>query len=39
MRNFMNFNNLTDHLIRPPKFTYSLTDLGPSLFDLNNIVY
>lgn len=36
MRNFMNFNGITDHLIRPPKFTYSIADLGPSIFNLNN---
>lgn len=39
MQNLINVNALIDHLIRPPKFTYSLNDLGPSIFDQNNIVY
>jgi hypothetical protein len=39
MHNLINLNTLTDHLIRPPKFTYSLNDLGPSIFDINNIIH
>lgn len=39
MRNLININALTDHLIRPPKFTYSLNDLGPGIFDHNSLVY
>jgi len=39
MQNLINLNTLTDHLIRPPKFTYSLTDLGPSIFEINNIIH
>ena len=39
MQNLINVTALTDHLIRPPKFTYSLNDLGPSIFDQNSIVY
>lgn len=39
MRNLVSMNALADHLIRPPKFTYSLNDLGPSIFDHNSQVY
>lgn len=32
MQKLINMDSLIDYLVRPPKFTYSLQDLGPSIF-------
>jgi hypothetical protein len=39
MLNLLNVDTLVNHLLRPPKFTYSIVDLGSCIFDHNNIVY
>ena len=39
MSSLINVDSLTDQLIRPPKFTYSLADLGDSIFYLDGRLY
>ena len=39
MNSLVDIDGLTDHLVRPPKFTYSLSDLGDSVFELDGIIY
>ena len=39
MDSIIDINALTDHLVRPPKFTYSISDLGDSIFELDGNIY
>ena len=39
MDSIIDIDALTDHLVRPPKFTYSISDLGDSIFELDGNIY
>ena len=39
MQNIFSFDAIVNQLIRPVKFTYSLSDLGSSIFTLQENIY
>lgn len=39
MNSLVDLDSLTDQLIRPPKFTYSIADLGEAIFYINGSIY
>lgn len=36
---FKGYSSLWKAVIRPPRYSYELADLGPNVFDLNHVLY
>ena len=39
MQKIFTFDPIINQLIRPTKFTYSISDLGPSVFTISETIY